>query len=194
MRGWPSSLWWNKNGFSSVAFAFFCIVCVWDAACWRIGMASAQPDTPPPSNYWNSCIFLVMASYILHRITSSPTSVPQQKKKWISYSIKQSELSECITLKWHFFTNAGVKSKRKPDFCCLIVTNPLILFINGFIGALHFLLPLFFFTLYGSSYLSIRCVCERAQSSWDYYDCEEEVSASPGTPAWLAPQMIQARV
>ena len=58
-----------------------------------------------------------MASYILHRITSSTMSVPQQKK-WISYPIKQCELSKWITLKWHFYecssiSNFGVGIKRK---------------------------------------------------------------------------------
>lgn len=53
-----------------------------------------------------------MASYILHRITSSTMSVPQQKK-WISYPIKQCELSKWITLKWHFYECSSISNFRE---------------------------------------------------------------------------------
>ena len=66
-----------------------------------------------------------MASYILHRITSSTVSVPQQKK-WISYPIKQCELSKWITLKWRFYecssiSNFGVEIKKKREVISLSV-------------------------------------------------------------------------
>lgn len=155
-----------------------------------------------------------MASYILHRTTHPPCRFHSRKKKWISYSIKQCELSTWITLKWHFMNSVHSITpvfKNTARLCLavllLLLDHPnhkyaRILFllswlsIKGFIWTFHQIL-LF---LYGWFYLSINSLSLSpplslcTQSSLDYYDCEEKVSVPPGTPAWLAPQMIQARV
>lgn len=155
-----------------------------------------------------------MTSYILHR-TSHPLCrfhCRKKKQKRISYSIKQCELSTWITLKWHFMNSVHsitpvLKNTARDCLAVLLLLldHPnhkytLILFllpwlsIKGFTWTFHQIL-LF---LYGWFYLSISSpslsLSFCTQSSLDYYDCEGKVSAPPGTPAWLAPQMIQARV
>lgn len=82
MRGWPSSLWWNKKWFSSVAFAFFCIVFAWR----RIRIGLMWWGTVFPSNHWHICISVIM-DFGIHNVF-----VPQPKKRC---SIKQCKQSEC---------------------------------------------------------------------------------------------------
>lgn len=130
-----------------------------------------QWNTPPILQRLKRVLFfLIMASYILHRTTHSLCLFHCRKKKRISYSIKQCELSTWITIKWHFMNSVHSVTpvfKNTERHCLsvllLLLDHPnhkytRILFllswlsIKGFIWTFHLILLL----LYGWFYLSIR--------------------------------------
>lgn len=63
------------------------------------------PHHPPTIETHSLFFFVIMASYILHGTTHPLCRFHCRKKKWISYTIKQCELSTWITLKWHFMNS-----------------------------------------------------------------------------------------
>lgn len=199
----------EQKWFSSVAFAVFCIMCVGDAK--RIEVVSSAMKSPPSS--WNACFFfLIMASYILHR-TTHPLCQFHCRIRKNEFPTPLSNVncprgSRYVTFyEFRLFYKPRFEKYRQHCLAVLLLllSHPnhkytCILFllswlsIKEFIWTFHRIL----LRLYGWFYLSISSpslplsVC--TQSSLDYYNCEEKVSAPPGTPAWLAPQMIQARV
>lgn len=161
----------TKNGFHQLLLLSFAL-CLHGR---RIRIGLMWKGTVFPPNHWH---MLFSSNGCLHTqpmFVSQPKKVPHKEvlpDVWIQFCM----FLYVLSISWLFLD------------LCLYCYFCLLCFLNSFMVQSTCLLVVCL------SECGCAAVCERAQSSLDYCDCEEEVSSPPGTPAWLAAQMIQARV